>query len=81
MVMPLIKSGGKALLKEGVRSGANIAQDVLSGRNVKTALKRRANESGQRLFRQVVGGLASTPAKKKKKKRKTAKRRTKDIFD
>ena len=33
--VPLLKRGGKALLKEGIRSGLGVAQDVLSGQNIK----------------------------------------------
>ena len=36
-LIPLLKSGGKALLK-GARTGMQVAQDVLSGQNVKSAL-------------------------------------------
>lgn len=86
MVMPLLKSGGKTLLKEGLRSGADIARDVLGGQTVKTAFKRRANESGQRLLQRVVDGLApssapAAPKRPRKKKRKTPQPKKRDIFD
>ena len=47
-LVPVMKRGGKALLREGVRSAVGVGQDVLNGSNFKTAVKRRATESGQR---------------------------------
>ena len=40
--VPLLKSGGKALLKEGAKTGMQLAQYVLSGQNLKSAAKQRA---------------------------------------
>ena len=54
-LIPLLKSGGKALLKEGARTGMQVAQDVLSGQNLKSAMKQRAKQAGKRLFHQAVG--------------------------
>lgn len=53
--VPLLKKGGKALLKEGVRSGLEVAQDVLAGKSVKAAVKRRAKGAGQRLVNKALG--------------------------
>ena len=60
-IVPLLKSGGKALLKEGARTGMQVAQDVLSGHNVKSSLKQRANEAGKRLFQQAVHRVTGAP--------------------
>ena len=40
--VPSLKSGGKALLKEGAKTGMQLAQYVLSGQNLKSAAKQRA---------------------------------------
>ena len=53
--VPRLKSGGKYLLKEGAKTGMHLAQDVLSGQNLKSAAKQRAQEAGKRLFYQAVG--------------------------
>lgn len=50
-VVPLIKRGGKALLKEGVRTAVQVGSDVLDGKNVKASLKSRAAETGKRMLR------------------------------
>ena len=43
-VMPLVKSGAKALGNIALNSGVNFASDVLTGKNVKQAAKARALE-------------------------------------
>lgn len=79
-LIPLLKSGGKALLKEGARTGMQVAQDVLSGQNVKSAMKQRAKQAGKRLFHQAVGqvtGRAAPPGQPARKRIKSsASRRT-----
>ncbi len=69
--IPLLKSGGKALLKQGARTGAQIANDVMGGKSLKTAAKNRAKEAGKRLFHQTIqsvgGAGASLPPNKRKK--------------
>lgn len=57
-VIPLLKSGGKALLKEGGKAGLQVVGDVLSGQNFKTALKKRARETGSRVFNSALGSLS-----------------------
>lgn len=76
--VPLLKSGGKAILKEGLNTGARVMSDVASGHNFKTSLKRRGREVGERLYERAVkkmrGGSFATPsppgepARRKKKK-------------
>lgn len=63
--MPLIKQGGKALLREGSRAGAQMIGDVLSGQNLKTAAKNRARQVGQNMLTQAVNRIsAPTPTKR-----------------
>ena len=63
-VVPLLKKGGKALLKEGARTGLRVAQDVMSGQRLGSALKQRARQSGKRLLTQV---LSPSPSRKQKR--------------
>ena len=74
--VPLLKSGGKVLLKEGAKTGMQLAQDVLSGQNLKSATKQRAQEAGKRLFHQAVGrvlrgGAAAPPGEPARKRIKS----------
>ena len=74
MLLPGIKSVGKAVLNQGLSTGANILSDVLGGESVKTAAKRRAVEGGQNLMNRalaqagLVGG--SSPAKRRRTNRR-----------
>ena len=84
-VVPLFKRGGKALLKEGMSSGLQVAQDVLSGQNLKEAVKRRAQVGGQRLLKRAIGQFNAPPgepATKRIRRRRSVKpsKRVSDIF-
>ena len=68
-VVPLLKKGGKALLKEGARTGLRVAQDVMSGQRLGSALKQRARQSGKRLLTQVLSPSPSRRQKRIKTKR------------
>ena len=68
-VVPLLKKGGKALLKEGARTGLRVAQDVMSGQRLGSALKQRAGQSGKRLLKQVLSPSPSRRQKRIKTKR------------
>ena len=83
-VMPMVKSGAKALGNIALNSGANFIGDVLAGKNVKEAAKARTREAAdatkqkavQRLRAYAQTGSAKrrkkTTEKKRAKKRKTS---------
>lgn len=87
--VPLLKSGAKTLLREGAKGGLQVAQDVLSGQNVKAAVKRRAKGVGKNLLNKAIGEFIPPPAppgepavkriRRPTTKRKRAKRQ-RDIF-
>ena len=70
-VVPLLKKGGKALLKEGARTGLRVAQDVMSGKRLGSALKQRAGQSGKRLLTQVLSPSPSQQQRRRQKRIKT----------
>lgn len=49
MILPLFKSGAKAVGKQALRSGIDIANDVLQGKEIKTSAKERAKEASKLL--------------------------------
>lgn len=53
---PLLKIFGKKLGQQGLKSGLQVATDVLSGANPKEALKRRAKEGALSLIQQRGSG-------------------------
>ena len=50
-VAPLIKRGALALGNRALKTGAQIAGDVLSGENIRTAAKRRTKTAGNIYYR------------------------------
>jgi hypothetical protein len=68
-VIPLLKRGGKELLKQGLSSGMKIAQDVIGGRNVKEAFKHRAREAGGEMFSRVFKAPSPAPPGRPRHKR------------
>ena len=87
-LIPLFQRGGKALLREGARTGLQVVSDVASGKSAEASLKRRSGEAGERLLKRIKTSRAvagrqtgrGTPKTKKKKKTTTTKR-DRDIFD
>lgn len=67
-VVPLLKKGGKALLKEGARTGLRVAHDVLSGESVGSSLKRQASQGGKRLFNQAFNHVTGSSKQKRIKR-------------
>lgn len=66
-ILPMLKRGGQALLKEGLNTGANVVSDVLSGQKLTSSLRKRGREAGERLFHKAVkrmrgDGLDMLPA-------------------
>ena len=56
-VAPMIRRGAVALGKRALTTGAHIAGDVVAGKNVKKAAKRRATAAG----RNLIHSLLNTP--------------------
>ena len=63
-VAPLIKRGALALGIRALKTGAQIAGDVLSGENIRTAAKRRTKTAGRDLLQ---SRLATPPGKRVKR--------------
>ena len=53
--MPLVKSGVKALGKQGLKTGMQIAGDVLGGQKPKQAAQRRTKQAGLQTIRNALG--------------------------
>lgn len=58
MILPIFKTGGKALLREGALTGLQVARDALDGRNVGESFKEHARDAGKRLLHGAVDHLA-----------------------
>ena len=78
-VMPMVKSGAKALGNIALKSGANFVGDVLAGKNVKEAAKARTLEAANVAKRKAVNKLMNQTGSEKRgskqAEKKTAKKR------
>jgi hypothetical protein len=57
--MPLLKKGAKTLGREALKTGLNIAGDVVQGRNIKPAAEARLKSTGQNLFQKAMYTVGS----------------------
>ena len=86
--IPLLKKSGKAILREGLSTGLRVAQDVASGKNLKSAVKRRAKGAGERLLKKAVRQFDDTPRPpgipvkriQNRKRKRQRSQSSKDIF-
>ena len=73
--LPFFKQGAKAIGRAALRTGANVAQDVLAGKNLKESTRSRIRQSAQTLKEQALNqlmgqrGSGRTTLKRKKPKR------------
>ena len=65
-VAPLIKRGALALGNRALKIGTQIAGDVLSGENIRTAAKRRTKTAGRDLLQSLLA-TSSPPGKRVKR--------------
>ena len=52
--MPLLKKGPKTLICEALKTGLNIAGDVVQGRNIKQAATSRLKSTGENLLQKAM---------------------------
>ena len=71
-VAPLIKRGALALGNRALKTGAQIAGDISSGENIRTAAKRRTKTAGRDLLQSL---LATPPGKRVKRAAPSRQRR------
>ena len=77
-VMPMVKSGAKALGNIALKSGANFVGDVLAGKNVKDAPKARtleANIAKRKAVNKLMNQTGSRKRGSKQAAKKTAEKR------
>lgn len=61
MIVPVLKTAGKKVLRQGLQSGTEVLGDVLEGRNFKKAVKRRSKEAGTALLSSAAKALSAPP--------------------
>ena len=78
-VMPMVKSGAKALGKIALNAGANLLGDVASGKNLKEAAKARGKEAVNVAKNRAVKRLqtyAQTGSGRRRRRKTTVKKRS-----
>ena len=60
-VLPLVKSGAKAVGREVFKSGTRFASDVSAGESVERVAIRRAKQARSNLLNKAVGGPPGEP--------------------
>ena len=55
--MPLLKRGTKTIEREALKTGLNIAGDVVQGRNIKQAPKSRLKSTGENVLQKAMDTL------------------------
>ena len=78
-VLPLVKSGSKAIGKQVFHSGVGFASAVLSGKNAKQSAIDRAKAAGSNLLKAAARKRIARPQKTRVEKRRRKKHH--NIFD
>ncbi|KAK2161564.1 hypothetical protein NP493_1576g00023 [Ridgeia piscesae] len=75
-VAPLIRRGAVAVGKRALGTGMQIANDVMTGQNIKQAAKRRVTDAGKDFLRSLVttAGPPGVRTQSKKRQRRPIKR-------
>ena len=60
-VLPLVKSGARAIGREALRSGNQFTSDVLEGKNLKPAAVRRAKQASSNLLKCAIASPPDLP--------------------
>lgn len=73
MVLPLLKSGVKTVGKQALRSGVDIANDYMQGKDLKVASKQRVKEATKILTNKAADKMKTMIGGQHKRKRKNRK--------
>lgn len=57
-VLPLLKSGARAVGKETLKTGVNILEDIANDQSLKEAFRNRVNEASKNLTRKALDKLS-----------------------
>ena len=68
-ILPVVKSVGKTVGRQALATGAQVASDVLDGRNVGQSIKQRGRQGAAVLLKKGAQKLKKKTQKKKQKKK------------
>ena len=67
---PVLKKIGTTVGKRALKADVSVASDLLGGKNIRSSLKRRAQEAGGELLGDLASAMSSPPKRAKKSPRK-----------
>lgn len=70
--MPLLKSGAKAVGKQLMSSGANVVNDLLDGKELKSSAVQNFSVGGKKLLSSFTNNLSQATKQRVNRKRKVA---------
>jgi len=80
-VIPFFRTHGKTLASDALKTGVNVAEDVLGGRTFKESVKKRVPEGIKRTAQSLIRQSGSGVGRKRcKRRRRKIRPRSKDIF-
>jgi len=81
-VIPFFHTHGKTLASNALKTGVNVAEDVLGGRTFKECVKKRVPEGIKRTAQSLIRQSGSGVGRKrcKRRRRRKIRPRSKDIF-
>ena len=81
--LPRVQAGVKSLGRQALKGGLAVAQDVADGQDLKTSLKKRAQETGKNLMKNVISrsqtGSGRRGTKRRARKKPTTSNKTKKV--
>ena len=87
LVLPFLKTNGKTMLENAMKTGMDVASDVIDGKSLKSSVKTHVPEGIKRTAKNLKfqSGSGVARAKRTRKRRKhntfsSRKRRKRDIF-
>jgi hypothetical protein len=81
LIAPVLKSGAKAVAKEALRTGTQVASDFISGDKISEAMRARGSQAAKRLTKRAVKSEPIRRILKEDKRTRSRRRRKRDILD
>jgi len=79
-IIPFFKSHGKSLATDALKTGVNVAEEVLDGRTLKESVKKRVPEGIKRTAQSLIRQSGSGVGRRRLKRRRKSRPHSKDIF-
>jgi len=79
-VIPFFRTHGKTLASDALKTGVNVAEDVLGGRTLKESVKKRVPQGIKQTAHSLIRQSGYGVGRRRCKRRRKIRPRSKDIF-